>query len=190
MFAIHTWTVFGRDFLSWSGISKVEGSDEGFEAIFLLKSSFEDYKIFYLYLEEDSISISLIAVWNVRHFTVNFLGIGIHIQRQSCQNSDLFLLSRCETPIEITWLLSVNFSLTWLSLRETLRKKFIVLKVGKSKKKHLKLQLKKSALLQTLIYTNGHALSHTLLYMHFHIKMWTSNSCLSEHRNICALRTK
>lgn len=40
----------------------MEGSDEGFEAIFLLKSSFEDYKIFYLYLEEDSISISLIAV--------------------------------------------------------------------------------------------------------------------------------
>lgn len=145
MFVIHTWIMFGQDVLSWSDISKVEGSDEGFEAIFLLKSSFEDYKIFYMYLEEDSVSISLMGVWNVQHFPVNFLGIGIHIHRPSCQNSVLFLLLRCETPIEITRLLSINFSLTWRSLRETLRKKFIALKVREIKN-HLKIQFKKNQL--------------------------------------------
>lgn len=43
--------------------------------------------------------------------------MGVQIHQQYCQNTVVFLLSKCETPIEITWSLSINFSLSWSNLR-------------------------------------------------------------------------
>lgn len=108
------------------------------------------YRIFYIY-SEDSNAVSLMTIWNIQHFPVNFLGIGIQTHEQSCQNTTLFLLSKCETPIEIAWLLSINLHFSWSNPRRNTQGKV------PQRYEHEKLNNKNIllALSETLVYISG-----------------------------------
>lgn len=156
-----------RTFSTGQTLASWKGSGEALEAFFLLKFSFEDYRIFYVYSEEDSNAVSLMTIWSVQHFPVNFLGMGIQIHRQSCQNTVLVLLSKCETPIEITWSLSINFSLSWSNLgRNNQGKMYSATRMRNLKKKN------------SSTFGNFNLHKWPIFDTHFHFKMKPRNSCL------------
>lgn len=181
--------------LVWPGHSQTVKRQQGGREVkralknfFLSKYSFTDYRIFHIYSE----AASLMTIWSVQQFPVNFLGMGIWRHEQCCQNTAPVLLSRRETPTEITWSLSIIFSLSWSNLRRNTQGKVpsatSMRNLGK-KKNFGNFITYELPIVDTHFHGKMNPCDHCLMFKGTQ-NLTTSDGCGTFLYNTCAPRTK